>query len=147
LGVPLVTGDIPGVAVILGAAPTAEEGVELVKSYQAQGILVTLVGGIIDQCTEVGYKTGANVRVIPLGKDVTSVVHAVSVAVRAALIFGNIEPGDAAGLMKYTFERVPAFVNARSEERRVGKGSRRRPEPGRGGGRKATWKVGLGRMT
>ena len=112
LGVPLVTGDIPGVAVILGAAPTAEEGVELVKSYQAQGILVTLVGGIIDQCTEVGYKTGANVRVIPLGKDVTSVIHAVSVAVRAALIFGNIEPGDAAGLMKYTFERVPAFVNA-----------------------------------
>ena len=46
LGVPLVTGDIPGVAVILGAAPTAEEGVALVKSYQAQGILVTLVGGI-----------------------------------------------------------------------------------------------------
>ena len=112
LGVPLVTGDIPGVAVILGSAPTAQEGVELVKSYQAQGILVTLVGGIIDQCEEMGYKTGANVRVIPLGKDVTSVIHVVSVAVRAALIFGNIQPGDAAGLMKYTFERVPAFVNA-----------------------------------
>ena len=112
LGVPLVTGDIPGVAVILGSAPTAQEGVDLIKSYQAQGILVTLVGGIIDQCEELGYKTGANVRVIPLGKDVTSVIHVVSVAVRAALIFGNITPGDAAGLMKYTFERVPAFVNA-----------------------------------
>lgn len=112
LGVPLVTGDIPGVAVILGAAPTAEEGVALVKSYQAQGILVTLVGGIIDQCEELGYKTGANVRVIPLGKDVTAVIHVVSVAIRAALIFGNITPGDAAGLMKYTMERVPAFVNA-----------------------------------
>ncbi len=112
LGVPLVTGDIPGVAVILGSAPTAQEGVDLVKSYQAQGILVTLVGGIIDQCEELGYKTGANVRVIPLGKDVTSVIHVVSVAVRAALIFGNIKPGDAAGLMKYTMERVPAFVNA-----------------------------------
>ena len=112
LGVPLVTGDIPGVAVILGSAPTAEEGVALVKSYQAQGILVTLVGGIIDQCAELGYKTGANVRVIPLGKDVTSVIHVVSVAVRAALIFGNIKPGDAAGLMEYTFKRVPAFVNA-----------------------------------
>ena len=49
LGVPLVTGDIPGVAVILGSAPTAQEGVDLIKSYQAQGILVTLVGGIIDQ--------------------------------------------------------------------------------------------------
>ena len=112
LGVPLVTGDIPGVAVILGAAPTAEEGVELVKSYQGQGILVTLVGGIIDQCVEKGLKMGANVRVIPLGKDVTAVIHAVSVAVRAALIFGNIQPGDAAGLMKYTMERVPAVVNA-----------------------------------
>ena len=112
LGVPLVTGDIPGVPVILGTAPSADEAVALVKSYQAQGMLITLVGGIIDQLQEKGYKTGDNVRVIPLGKDVTSVVHVVSVAVRAALIFGNIQPGDAAGLMKYTFERVPAFVNA-----------------------------------
>lgn len=112
LGVPLVTGDIPGVAVILGSAPTADEGVALVKSYQEQGMLVTLVGGIIDQVVEKGMKTGANVRVVPLGKDVTSVIHVVSVALRAALIFGNIKPGDAANLMKYTFERVPAFVNA-----------------------------------
>ncbi len=112
LGVPLVTGDIPGVAVILGAAPSTEEGVELVKSYQAQGILVTLVGGIVDQCEEAGYKTGSNVRVIPLGRDVTSVIHVVSVAIRAALIFGNIKPGDADALMEYTKDRVPAFVNA-----------------------------------
>ena len=112
LGVPLVTGDIPGVAVILGSAPTVEEGVALVKSYQAQGILVTLVGGIIDQVAEAGMKTGANVRVIPLGKDVTAVIHVVSVALRAALIFGNVTPGDAASLLTYTKDRVPAFVNA-----------------------------------
>ncbi len=112
LGVPLVTGDIPGVAVILGSAPTVDEGVALVKSYQAQGILVTLVGGICDQVAEAGMKTGANVRVIPLGKDVTSVIHVVSVALRAALIFGNITPGDAGALMEYTMKRVPAFVNA-----------------------------------
>ena len=31
-----------------------------------------------------------------LGKDVTSVIHVVSVALRAALIFGNVTPGDAA---------------------------------------------------
>ena len=112
LGVPLVTGDIPGVAVILGSAPTVEEGVALVKSYQAQGILVTLVGGICDQVAEAGMATGANVRVIPLGKDVTSVIHVVSVALRAALIFGNVTPGDAKTLMEYTMQRVPAFVNA-----------------------------------
>lgn len=75
LGVPLVTGDIPGVAVILGRAPSAEEAAALVKSYQAQGILVTLVGDIIDQLAEASFKTGANVRVIPLGKDVTAVIH------------------------------------------------------------------------
>ena len=49
---------------------------------------------------------------VPLGRDVTSVIHVVSVALRAALIFGNITPGDAGNLMKYTMERVPAFVNA-----------------------------------
>ena len=110
LGVPLVTGDIPGVAVILGSAPSVEEGVALVKSYQAQGILVTLVGGIIDQVAEAGMKTGANVRVIPLGKDVTAVIHVVSVALRAALIFGNVTPGDAASLLtsvSYTHLTLP----------------------------------------
>ena len=112
LGVPLVTGDIPGVAVIIGSAPSKEEAVELVKSYQAQGILVTLVGGVIDQCVEAGLKMGNAVRIVPLGKDVTAVIHVVSVALRAALIFGNVTPGDAGSLMKYTFERVPAFVNA-----------------------------------
>jgi len=112
LGVPLVTGDIPGVAVILGKAPSNKEAVELVKSYQAQGILVTLVGDIIDQCVEENLNMGYAVRIVPLGKDVTSVIHVVSVALRAALIFGNVTPGDAGALMKYTMERVPAFVNA-----------------------------------
>ena len=112
LGVPLVTGDIPGVAVILGSAPSTEEAVELVKSYQAQGCLVTLVGGVIDQCVEAGLNMGNAVRIVPLGKDVTAVIHVVSVALRAALIFGNVTPGDAGALMKYTMDRVPAFVNA-----------------------------------
>ena len=112
LGVPLVTGDIPGVPVIIGSAPTAEEGAALVKGYQEQGQLVALVGGIIDQCQEQKVKLGANFRVIPLGHDITAVIHVVSVAIRAALIFGNITPGDAAGLMEYTKDRVPAFVNA-----------------------------------
>jgi acetyl-CoA synthase len=112
LGVPLVTGDIPGVAVILGKAPSNEEAVELVKSYQAQGILVTLVGDVIDQCVEAGLKMGNALRIVPLGKDVTAVIHVVSVALRAALIFGNVTPGDAGALMKYTMDRVPAFVNA-----------------------------------
>ena len=112
LGVPLVTGDIPGVAVIIGEAPTAEEMVNLVKSYQGQGILVTVTGNGIKQLADSGYKTGKNVRVCPLGYEMQSVIHVVSVAMRAALIFGNVTPGDFKTLAKYTMDRVRAFVNA-----------------------------------
>ena len=112
LGVPLVTGDIPGVAVILGAADTADEMVSLVKGYQGQGMLVTVSGDGIKQLAEKGYKTGENVRVVPLGYEMQTVIHVVSVALRAALIFGNITPGDFKSLAKYTMDRVRAFVNA-----------------------------------
>ncbi|MEG2677155.1 MAG: acetyl-CoA decarbonylase/synthase complex subunit alpha/beta, partial [Oscillospiraceae bacterium] len=112
LGVPLVTGDIPGVAVIIGPAPSVQEGCELVKSYQSKGIIVFLVGGIIDQAVEGKLNLGFKIRVVPLGQDLSSVIHVVSVAIRAALIFGSVTPGDEEAVCKYTFERVFAFVNA-----------------------------------
>ena len=111
LGVPLVTGDIPGVAVVLGKAENSADVVKVVKDYQSKGIMTFLVGDVIEQCAEGGVKMGLELRVIPLGHDVTSVIHVVTVAVRAALIFGNIQPGDLAGLLDYTKNRVPAFVN------------------------------------
>ena len=111
LGVPLVTGDIPGVAVVLGKAENAGDVVKVVKDYQSKGILTFMVGDVIEQCAEGGVKMGLEYRVVPLGHDVTSVIHVVTVAVRAALIFGGVQPGDLAGLLKYTSERVPAFVN------------------------------------
>ena len=111
LGVPLVTGDIPGVAVVLGKADNAADVVNVVKDYQSKGIMTFMVGDVIEQCAEGGVKMGLEFRVIPLGHDVTSVIHVVTVAVRAALIFGNVQPGDLGGLLTYTKERVPAFVN------------------------------------
>ena len=111
LGVPLVTGDIPGVAVVLGKAEAAEQVASVVKDYQSKGILTFLVGDVIEQCAEGGVKMGLEFRVVPLGHDVTSVIHVVTVAVRAALIFGNVQPGDLGGLLDYTKNRVPAFVN------------------------------------
>ena len=111
LGVPLVTGDIPGVAVVLGKADNAEDVVNVVKDYRSKGIMTFMVGDVIEQCAEGGVKLGLDFRVIPLGHDVTCVIHVVTVAVRAALIFGNQTPGDLPGLLKYTKERVPAFVN------------------------------------
>lgn len=111
LGVPLVTGDIPGVAVVLGKAEDPAEAVKIVKDYQSKGIMTFLVGDVIDQVIDGGVKTGLELRVIPLGHDVTAVTHVVTVAIRAALIFGGIEPGNLAGLLEYTKARVPAFVN------------------------------------
>ncbi len=111
LGVPLVTGDIPGVAVVLGKADEAEDVARVVKDYQSKGILTFMIGDCIEQALEKGVKMGLELRVVPLGHDVTSVIHVVTVAIRAALIFGNVQPGDLAGLLKYTKERVPAFVN------------------------------------
>ena len=110
LGVPLVTGDIPGVAVVLGKAENAADVIKVVKDYQSKGILTFLVGDCIEQVAE-GVKMGLEYRVVPLGHDVTSVIHVVTVAIRAALIFGNVQPGDLAGLLDYTKNRVPAFVN------------------------------------
>ena len=111
LGVPLVTGDIPGVAVVLGKAENPADVVAVVKDYQAKGILTFLVGDLIEQCAEGGVRMGLEFRVVPLGHAVTSVIHVVTVAIRAALIFGNVTPGDLSGLLTYTKERVPAFVN------------------------------------
>jgi acetyl-CoA synthase len=111
LGVPLVTGDIPGVAVVLGEASDGASVEKVVKDYQSKGILTFLVGKVVDQAAANGVKMGLEFRVVPLGYDVTAVIHVVTVAIRAALIFGNQKEGDLTGLLKYTKERVPAFVN------------------------------------
>ncbi len=115
LGVPLVTGDIPGVAVVLGKSDDVDGLVAILKDYQSKGLLSFLVGDCIDQLADAGVKMGLEFRVVPLGHDVTAVTHVVTVAIRAALIFGALEPGNLAGLLEYTKERVPAFVNTFGE--------------------------------
>jgi len=112
LGVPLVTGDIPGVAVVLGECPDVETATKIIKDYQSKGLLTFLVGKVIDQAIEGKVKMGLELRVIPLGYDVTAVIHVVTVAIRAALIFGNVKGGSLAELLTYTKDRIPAFVNA-----------------------------------
>jgi len=112
LGVPLVTGDIPGFVVIIDKAPTVEAATVLIKEYQRKGIFVFLIGGIIDQAVKGGLQLGANVRVVPVGQDIWSVGHIISVVVRAAIIFGAIKPGDWEAFDEYTFHRIRAYVNA-----------------------------------
>ena len=112
LGVPLVTRDIPGFVVMIGPAPSKEEALETVKGYQSRGIFVFLIGGIIDQLLECGMTMNFDVRVVPVGEEIWTVGHIISLVVRAAMIFGNVQPGDYEGFNRYTFDRIFAFVNA-----------------------------------
>ncbi|MCL2044227.1 MAG: acetyl-CoA decarbonylase/synthase complex subunit alpha/beta [Treponema sp.] len=112
LGVPLVTGDIPGFTVIIGPAPSDDEAAEIIKGYQTRGIFVFLIGGIIDQARRKNLSMGFPVRIVPVGPDIWSVTHIISLVNRAAMIFGAVQPGDHDRLDEYTFYRIKAFVNA-----------------------------------
>ncbi|MCQ2551943.1 MAG: CO dehydrogenase/CO-methylating acetyl-CoA synthase complex subunit beta [Clostridia bacterium] len=112
LGVPLVTRDIPGFVVMIGPAPSADEAVDMIKGYQARGIFVFLIGGIIDQLESKGIQMNYDVRCVPVGPDIWAVGHIISLVVRATKIFGNVEFGDYDGYNQYTFDRIFAFVNA-----------------------------------
>ena len=112
LGVPLVTQDIPGFVVMIGPAPSDEEARDTIKAYQSKGIFVFLIGGIIDQAKRMGVSMGFPVRIVDVGPDIWSVSHVISLVMRAANIFGAIQPLDYWGMNTYTLERIFAFVNA-----------------------------------
>ncbi len=114
LGLPLVTKDIPGFVVMIGPAPSDEEARDMIKGYQARGIFVFLIGGIIDQAKRMGISMGFKVRIVEVGPDIWSVSHVVDLVMRAAMIFGNIQPLDYWGMNTYTLDRIMAFVNAYS---------------------------------
>jgi acetyl-CoA synthase len=112
LGVPLVTGEIPGFVVIIGPVPSDEEAAELIKGYQTRMIFVFLLGGIIDQAKRMNIKMGFPVRVVPVSYDISGVTHIISVVNRAAMIFGAVKPTDKDAFDDYSFNRIRAFVNA-----------------------------------
>ena len=112
LGLPLVTEDIPGFVVMIGPAPSDEEARDMIKGYQSRGIFVFLIGGIIDQARRMGINMNFKVRIVDVGPDIWCVSHVVNLVMRAAMIFGNVQPGDYWGMNTYTLERIRAFVNA-----------------------------------
>jgi acetyl-CoA synthase len=62
LGVPLVTGDIPGIAVLLGESSDPATLAAIVKDYQEKGLLTFMVGNIIEQALAAGVKMGSGTR-------------------------------------------------------------------------------------
>ncbi|MCM8780951.1 MAG: acetyl-CoA decarbonylase/synthase complex subunit alpha/beta, partial [Candidatus Omnitrophica bacterium] len=114
LGIQLVDGRMPGFAAILGAAPDNQIAVEIVRQLQQRNILV-FVGSscngksIIDQLMEENVQMGWDNYIVPFGRDSLSAIYPLNWAIRSALTFGGIKPGQAQKCLLYTKERVFAF--------------------------------------
>lgn len=114
LGIQLVDGRMPGFAAILGAAPTNEIAVEIVRGLQERNILI-FVGSssngrsIIDQLKESGVEMGWDTYIVPYGRDTTTAIYPLNWAIRSAMTFGGIKAGQARKCLLYTKERVFAF--------------------------------------
>jgi len=112
LGVSLVSGKIPGIAVIIGKAPNTDVAGKIGKELQSLGMLGLLVGPIVEQMQEAGVKVGFEYNLIPLGDTITSAAHAANLALRVPVIFGGLKPGEEEKIRAYIKERVPAFIIA-----------------------------------
>ncbi len=114
LGIQLVDGRMPGFAAILGAAPDNKTAVDIVRELQQRNILI-FVGSsvkgrsIIDQLLEENVQMGWDNYIVPYGRDTISAIYPLNWAIRSALTFGGLKPGQAQKCLLYTKERVFAF--------------------------------------
>ena len=114
LGIQLVDGRMPGFAAILGAAPDNQTAVKIVRELQQRNILAFVgssVGGrsIIDQLIEENVQMGWDNYIVPYGRDTISGIYPLHWAIRSALTFGGVKPGQSKKCLLYTKERVFAF--------------------------------------
>ncbi|MCK8827368.1 acetyl-CoA decarbonylase/synthase complex subunit alpha/beta [Natroniella acetigena] len=114
LGVSLVDGTIPGIALIIGKGRSSKEVADMVTDLQGKGILTMLCDEVIEQLIEEDVKVGLDYLTVPLGH-FTQVIHIVNFAVRAALAFGGEERGDYEKILSYIREKINAFVIALGE--------------------------------
>jgi acetyl-CoA synthase len=115
LGIQLVDGRMPGFAAIIGAAPDEDTAIKIVREIQEKNILVFLSGesngnSVAKQLARRKVEMGWDVYIVPLGPKTEHTLYALDWAIRAAMIFGGMKPGDVAGLLKYTKDRVFAFA-------------------------------------
>jgi len=125
-GIEFVDGTAPGFAAITGAAPDNATAVKIAKELQQKNLYVFMGGSTVQQgCTSgvqfaeqlaaEGIQLGWETRLVPFGKDVSSLIYALGFANRAALSFGGVKPGDFEANLKYNKNRIFAFVIALGE--------------------------------
>jgi len=119
-GIEFVDGTAPGFAACVGACPTSKIAKEIALELQEKNLYIFMAGDtngvtMAEQLREEGVQLGWETRLVPFGKDITSAIHALGFATRAALSFGGVEPGDYARILKYNQNRIFAFVIALGE--------------------------------
>src|SRR5208283_4091870 len=119
-GIEFVDGSAPGFAAVVGAAPTKEDAVRIARELQEKNLYTFIAGNtngvsFAEQLEEAGVQTGWETRLVPFGKDISAAIYALGFANRAALSFGNVQPGDYERNLKYNKNRIFAFVMALGE--------------------------------
>lgn len=119
-GIEFVDGTAPGFAAIVGAAPNPEVAAKIAQELQEKNLYVFMCADwrgkrFAEQLKEAGIQIGWPVRLVPFGPEIYQAVFALGFAVRAAVSFGGIEPGDFRKILIYNKDRIFAFVLALGE--------------------------------
>jgi len=119
-GIEFVDGTAPGFAACVGYCPTNKIAVQIARELQEKNLYVFMSAAtegksMAQQLEEEGIQMGWETRLVPFGDDVAATVHALGFATRVALSFGGAQPGDFRKVLRYTKNRVFAFVLALGE--------------------------------
>ncbi|MEA2121907.1 acetyl-CoA decarbonylase/synthase complex subunit alpha/beta [Dehalococcoides mccartyi] len=114
-GVEFVDGTAPGFAAIIGAAPDNATAESIAAELQQKNLYTFMCGEsqgkrFASQLADADVELGWTPRLVSFGDEPTAAIFAFGVAVRGALSFGNVEPGNRAKLFEYSQERIKAFV-------------------------------------
>ena len=119
-GIEFVDGSAPGFAAVIGATPTNDMAVKIARELQQKSIYVFMSGNtngkaFAEQLAEEGVDLGWETRLIPFGKEIGATVYSAGFAIRVALTFGGVKPGDYRRVLLYNKNRIFAFVLALGE--------------------------------
>lgn len=108
LGVQLVDGRIPAMAILLGSLEK-ERLIYIIKELQEKRILTFLIGSIAQDFLHSGERYGFEAYVVPVSSKIREAIFVFDWAIRASLIFGGQTAGDKEEIIKYVRNRINAF--------------------------------------
>jgi acetyl-CoA synthase len=119
-GIEFVDGSAPGFAAVVGAAPTRADAVRIARELQEKNLYVFISGhtngvSFAEQLSSAGVQVGWETRLVPFGREISAAIYALGFASRVALSFGGVQPGDYERNLKYSKDRIFAFVMALGE--------------------------------